>query len=58
MCERKENDMNTTATKYSVSDAIRTWILASSRIMWSSVRHPNKPIIIDYTTGKVWLKDD
>ena len=34
------------------------WTLASLRIMWSCIRHPNKPIWIDYNTGDVWLKRD
>ena len=34
------------------------WALASLRIMWSCIRHPNKPIWIDYNTGDVWLKRD
>ena len=34
------------------------WALASVRIMWSCIRHPNKPLWIDYNTGDVWLKSD
>lgn len=31
------------------------WAIASLRIMWSAVRHPRQPVLIDYQTGDVWL---
>ena len=34
------------------------WVIASLRIMWSSLRHPGHPVWIDYRTGDVWLKRD
>lgn len=57
MCERKETGMNTTITKYNTPNAIKAWILASLRIMWFSIKYPGKPIVINYTTGDVWLEN-
>ena len=34
------------------------WVIASLRVMWSSLRHPGHPVWIDYRTGDVWLKRD
>ena len=34
------------------------WMIASLRIMWSSLRHPGHPVWVDYRTGDVWLKRD
>ena len=34
------------------------WAIASLRIMWSAVRHPGQPGMIDYRTGDVWLTRD
>ena len=34
------------------------WVIASLRIIWSSLRHPGQPVWIDYRTGKVWLQRD
>ncbi len=49
---------NSVTTTGSIRHPLVAWALASLRIMWSCVRHPNKPIWIDYRTGEVWLKSD
>ena len=34
------------------------WLIATLRIVYSSLRHPGHPVVIDRRTGDVWLQHD
>ncbi len=34
------------------------WLIATMRIVYSSLRHPGQPVVIDRRTGDVWLQHD
>lgn len=56
-----ENEVQNQAHISQSVDALHpllAWAIASMRLIWSSLRHPLKPVWIDYRTGDVWLKSD
>ncbi len=61
-CERELDDLKTDPDDAAALEPARhpfvAWVIASLRIMWSSLRHPGQPVWIDYRTGKVWLQRD
>ena len=61
-CERELDDLETGPDAAAALEPARhpfvAWVIASLRIIWSSLRHPGQPVWIDYRTGKVWLQRD